>query len=85
MDYGNKLDTSVWEEFISNSEELSYQAIYILAKLNSESVDKIVDEPEICMLPEGRTREQLVKNRIGQYFLRMAVLNSYENKCCIQG
>lgn len=85
MAHGSKLDASVWEEFSSNWEDLSYQARCILADLKSESIDKVVNEPEIVMLPEGRVREQLVRNRIGQYFFRMAVLNSYENRCCITG
>ena len=85
MAHGSKLDASVWEEFSSNWEDLSYQARCILANLKSESIDKVVNEPEIVMLPEGGVREQLVKSRIGQDFFRMAVLNSYENKCCITG
>lgn len=83
MAHGSKLDASVWDEFSSNWEELSYQARCILANLKSESIDKMVDESEIIMLLDGRVREQLVKNRVGQYFFRMAVLNSYENRCCI--
>lgn len=61
MAHGSKLDALVWEEFSSNWEDLSYQARGILANLKSEDIDKIVDEPEIVMLPEGRVREQLVK------------------------
>ena len=85
MAHGSKLDASVWEEFSSNWEDLSYQARCILAGLKSESIDKVVHEPEIVMLPEGKVREQMVKNRIGQEFFRTAVLNSYENRCCITG
>lgn len=69
MAHGSKLDALVWEEFSSNWEELSYQARCILSNIKSESIDKIMIEPEIAMIPEGRVREQLVKNRIGQYFL----------------
>lgn len=83
--HGSKLDALVWEEFSSNWEDFSYQASGILANLKCEDIDRIEDEPEIIMLPEGRVREQLVKNRIGQYFFRVAVLNSYENRCCITG
>lgn len=85
MAHGSKLDVEVWEEFSSNWEELSYQARIITAHMKNESIDSIIHEPEINMLPEGRVREQLMKNRIGQYFFRMAVLNSYENRCCITG
>ena len=85
MAHGSKLDALVWQEFSSDWEELSYQARCILANLKKESINEVVTEPEITVLPEGTVREQLVKNRIGQYFFRMAVLNSYENKCCITG
>lgn len=85
MAHGSKRDASVRDGFSSNWEELSYQARCILANLKSKSIDKVVDESEIIMLPGGRVREQLLKNRIGQYFFRMAVLNSYENRCCITG
>lgn len=85
MSHGSKLDASVWQEFSDNWEELSYQARCILAKLKNERIDQVVLESETDLLPEGNVKEQLVKSRIGQYFFRMAVLNSYENRCCITG
>lgn len=84
MAHGSKLDLEVWNEFCENWEELSFAARCILAELKSESIDKII-EPELQVLPDGDVRNQLIKARIGQYFFRMAVLNSYENKCCITG
>ena len=27
----------------------------------------------------------MMKTRVGQYFFRMTVLNSYENRCCVTG
>lgn len=85
MAHGSKLDASIWEEFNSNWEELCFQARSILAKIKNEKIEQSILTPEIEILPEGEIREQLVKNRIGQYFFRMAVLNSYDNRCCITG
>lgn len=85
MRHGSKLDAAIWVEFNSDWEELCFQARKILAKLKNERIELPVLTSEIETLPEGGTREQLVKNRIGQYFFRMAVLNSYDNRCCITG
>ena len=85
MSHGSKQDAAVWQEFSNDWEELSYQARLVLAKLKNERIDQVLMEPEIGLLPEGEVKEQLVKSRIGQYFFRMAVLNSYENRCCITG
>lgn len=46
MAHGSKLDAAVWGEFSSNWEELSYQARCILAKLKSESIEKVVNETD---------------------------------------
>lgn len=85
MAHGSKLDAAIWEEFSNNWEELCFQARSILAKIKNEKVEKLILTSEIEILPEGKIREQLVKNRIGQYFFRMAVLSSYDNRCCITG
>lgn len=85
MAHGSKLDAEIWEEFSNNWEDLSYQARLITAHLKNESIDSVICDPEIDMLPEGGVREQLTKNRIGQYFFRMTVLSAYDNRCCITG
>jgi len=82
MSHGSKLDASIWEE--CNWEELAVRARYILAEMKNENIENIM-YAEINSFPEGGEKEQLVRNRIGQYFFRMAVLNSYENRCCITG
>lgn len=85
MSHGSKLDFAVWTEFNENWTELSYLARNLLAQLKNEAVEKMVVEPEIECLPEGETKNQLIKTRIGQHFFRTTVLNAYENKCCITG
>ena len=83
MALGCKLDMEVWHEFSSNWEELSFQAGTTLSKRRDEEVAGIIMDAELQMIPEGTVKEQLIKTRIGQYFFRMAVLNSYDSKCCI--
>lgn len=85
MSHGSKLDGEIWREFSQNWEELSYQAQKILAIKKNRQIRDIVDIGDIDNIPEGIYREKLTKTRVGQYFFRMAVLNSYGNKCCITG
>lgn len=69
MSHGSKLDAEIWEEYNNDWEELAVRARYILVEL----------------FPEGMDKEKIVRGRIGQYFFRMAVLNAYDNRCCITG
>ena len=85
MAHGSKLDKEVWGEFSNDWEELSFQARKILARKKEEAVEGILADAEIQTLPEGKAKDQIVRNRIGQHFFRMAVLNSYDNRCCITG
>lgn len=85
MAHGSKLDSLIWQEFSNNWEELSYQAKIIMAKMKHTQVESLIEFPDIDLIPPGNYREQQVKTRIGQYFFRMAVLNAYDNRCCITG
>lgn len=85
MSHGSKLDAVIWEEYNNDWEELAVQARYILEKLNAESCNKLTFYPEIELFPEGLDKNQMIRRRIGQYFFRMAVLNAYDNRCCITG
>jgi len=38
---------------------------------------------KISNFPKGKERERIVSTRVNQTFFRMAVLTSYQNKCCI--
>ncbi len=46
---------------------------------------EVMDFGDIEGMSKGEYKERLLKTRIGQYFFRMAVLNSYKNHCCITG
>lgn len=85
MAHGSKLDGEIFHEFSKDWTGLSYQAQLIRAKLENKSVTEIIDLGDINDIPPGQYREQIIKARIGQYFFRMAVLNSYSNQCCVTG
>lgn len=85
MAHGSKLDSVIFEEFSKDWTELSYQTQVIKAKICNTNVEEIVDIGDVKEIPPGEYREQVMKTRIGQYFFRMAVLNSYNNRCCITG
>ncbi|MDM8211195.1 HNH endonuclease, partial [Mediterraneibacter glycyrrhizinilyticus] len=42
-------------------------------------------EDELALIPVGEYRDAKLKQRVGQYFFRMTVLNAYSNKCCVTG
>jgi putative restriction endonuclease len=79
-----KMEATIWEEFQTDWESLALESKEILAKLKKENIDsEILSDNE--KNPIGEDKERLVKQRVGQYFFRAAVLSSYENRCCITG
>lgn len=82
MSHGSKLDEEIFREFENDWLELSYQASQIRSKYTGKTVNELL---ELDTLPEGHSREEEVKVRVGQYFFRMSVLSSYKNRCCVTG
>lgn len=85
MAHGSKLDEKVFNEFSNDWSGLSYLAQTIRAKIKKQPLTTLIDIGDVDRIPEGKYREQVMKARIGQYFFRRAVLNSYNNQCCITG
>lgn len=85
MANGSKLDKEIFDEFCSDWEGLSYQAQQILATYKKQNIELMHPEFELDLIPPGEYREQQSKIRVGQYFLRLSVLNAYSNKCCVTG
>lgn len=85
MSHFSKLDEEVFIEFANDWTGLSYQAQIIRAKMQNQDISEIIDLGDIDEIPAGQYREQMMKARIGQYFFRMTVLNSYGNRCCVTG
>ena len=80
----SKLDREVWEEFLDNWDELSFEGEQLLLKLQPTEIQHDRQETT-ATLPAGSEREQLVKSRVNQRFFRKAVLSSYDFRCCITG
>lgn len=85
MAHGSKLDGEIFTEFAKDWAGLSYQAQLIKAKMQKKNIGEIIDIGDIEEIPAGEYRERMMKQRVGQYFFRMSVLNSYCNRCCITG
>lgn len=85
MAHGSKLDEEIFMEFAEDWTELSYQAQLIKAKMQKKNICELIDIEDIKEIPAGEYREKMMKQRVGQYFFRMSVLNSYSNRCCITG
>ena len=85
LSHGSKLDPIVYETFANSIEELSFQAQSYIAKLKHSSVEKLISQLDITSFPPGEYREKEAKVRIGQYYFRMSILNSYGNACCVTG
>lgn len=85
MAHGSKLDSEIFDEFCNDWVELSYQAQVIRAEMQNVQIKEMIDIGDIDVIPPGEYRERVMKTRVGQYFFRMSVLNSYGNKCCITG
>ncbi len=79
---GSKLEKKIWEEFKNDWESLVFESKTIVEHINYRNKrDSIKIESNAL----GNERESIVKKRIGQEFFRSAVLNAYENCCCITG
>lgn len=85
MAHGSKLDYIIFEEFSNNYAELSYQAQLIKSKRYNIYIDDIASVVEKEEIPAGRYHDRLVRSRIGQYYFRVAILNAYNQRCCITG
>lgn len=84
LEHGCKMETIIWEEFQNDWETLALESKQITAKLKNKNIEEEI-QIDIEHIPIGEDRERVVKQRVGQYFFRLAVLTSYENRCCITG
>ena len=79
-----KLDEIVWAEFESDPEKVIFESEQLLASRMGQSVEEYA-EINGESLPEGKTREAIVRQRINQRFFHDAVFASYDSQCCITG
>jgi putative restriction endonuclease len=85
MRHGSKAEIEIWKEFHGNWEELTYQSELLLAKYQGIPIERSA-KIDLDNLPkEGKERETIVQARVNQNFFRLAILASYDNRCCITG
>jgi putative restriction endonuclease len=85
MSHGSKMDIEIWNEFVNNWEDRSYQSEILLAKIKNDSVEHTNGILSSDLPKEGKEREAIVKIRVNQYFFRQTILASYNNTCCVTG
>lgn len=81
---GIKQVQPIWNEFITNKEELLYESEQILAELEKQTIDfkyaKILEGTEHL---KGETKLREVKSRVNQNTFREIVLANYIGKCAV--
>lgn len=85
LKHGAKIDAETWDEFNANPEEFVYESEKLIAKLKNQPLESRGINLGLGSLPKGYTKEQITRVRVNQSFFRAAVLNSYQNRCCISG
>jgi putative restriction endonuclease len=77
----SKLDKEVWNEFFKNWEDMAFESEKKVAEIRG----KKFNFSENFAIPEGKTKEAIVKTRVNQNFFRKMILSSYDLTCCITG
>ena len=76
-----KLDKIIFDEFINNWDDLSYESEFLLSRFLNKNTTVLYDE--VTDFKEGKEVDMSVKVRTNQSFFRSAVLSSYDFKCCL--
>ena len=75
----SKLDEEIWNEFNNKWDRLTYESEQIRENLIKTNIDNSI------VIPKGKERLSVIRQRVNQSFFRNAVLSSYNNCCCITG
>ena len=83
----SNLDRAVWAEFFADWDGMVFESERRMAELRGVSLEAAVasEKEEDIVIPEGKTREAVVRLRVNQGFFRRTVLSSYDGACCITG
>jgi putative restriction endonuclease len=87
MQNSGKMDKVIYDEFVSDWENLIYESELLLEKYNTgdklgiEDIKKVIQTKEHTK--EGRDTLRLVKTRVNQSFFRTMVLANYNSKCAV--
>lgn len=82
----SKLDSEVWNEYMSNWDEQFFESEKLLAEKKHTSIEKVYAiDLENLPAVTGKERERLVMVRVNQSQFRRIVLSNFNNQCCITG
>ena len=81
----SKLDKEIWYEFYNNWDTLPYESEKLLAAYEQKTIESLFQLEEPTVFMEGKTREQVLRMRVNQWFFRKSILASYNSTCCITG
>jgi putative restriction endonuclease len=89
MANASKLDKAVWAEFFENWDAMAFESEQRMAELTGDAIGESVAAEErteySLNIPEGKSRDAMVKQRVNQGFFRRMILASYGQKCCLTG
>lgn len=77
---GSKLDKEIFDRYFTHMDELAVEAYKVRQRLPNSSPIYVDDPQEI-----GYDTVREIRQRVGQAFFRSAVLNAYNNRCCVTG
>jgi putative restriction endonuclease len=82
----SKLDKEVWQEYMSNWDEVFFEGEKLLATKKQTTIEKLYNiDLDKYKQKEGKEVERLVRTRVNQDAFRGAVLTNFNNQCCITG
>lgn len=84
LKHGAKMEEEVWKEFREHPDRFAFESEQLIASYEKKSIEQSM-QIDIDKHIVGEEREALVRQRVNQSFFRAAVLNAYQNKCCISG
>lgn len=76
----------IWDEFVSNQEDLVFESERILADYQGKTIEEAHPEIEFDLKNlKGEVKERLVKTRVNQSVFRQMILKTYSSQCAISG
>lgn len=83
---GGKLDEVIYNEFISNWDEMLFESEQLLTQYEETTIEKKYETILIDLLDKrGEIKIREVKTRVNQNLFRQLILSIYQKKCAVSG